>query len=109
MKTKNLILTVVLIAGSISVQAQFLKKLKEKVNATVDRKINGTVDKTISKTTDKVVDSTTLKIEKVAKDIGKKKKDKNSASDRNSPDKTIPETEKPIVKDSTARKAPNKA
>lgn len=101
MKTKNLILTALLIAGSTVVQAQFFKKLKEKVNATVDRKINGTVDKVISKTTDKVVDSTTSKIEKATKEIGKGKKDK-----KNKQEKSIPETEKPIVQDSTARKEP---
>ena len=85
-----------LVAGSITAQAQFFKKLKEKVNATVDRKINGTVDKVIHKTTDKVVDSTASKIEKVTKDIGKGKKH----------NKPIPETEKPVVQDSTVRKDP---
>jgi hypothetical protein len=100
MKTKNLILTVLLIAGSTTVQAQFFKKLKEKVNATVDRKVNGTIDKAISKTTDKVVDSTTQKIEKVTKEIGKRKKEKKSLN------KSVPETENPIAQDSTARKEP---
>ncbi|WP_295122088.1 hypothetical protein [uncultured Chitinophaga sp.] len=94
MKIINLMLTILLILGSNTVQAQFLKKLKEKVNATMDRKINGTIDKAISKTTDKVVDSTTHKIEKVTKDISKRKKQ----------NKTIPETEEPIVRDSTARR-----
>lgn len=106
MKTKNLILTVLLIVGSTTVQAQFFKKLKEKVNATVERKINGTVDKAISKTTDKVVDSTTRKIEKVTKDIGKGKKDKKSLSDKNNQNKSIPKTEVPLVQDSTVRKDP---
>ncbi|GGG97785.1 hypothetical protein [Pedobacter zeae] len=101
MKTKNLILSVLLIAVGTTVQAQFFKKLKEKVNATMDRKINNTVDKAIHKTTDKVVDSTASKIEKAAKDIGKGKKDKKSKQD-----KSVPETEKPIVQDSTARKEP---
>ncbi|KRT15490.1 hypothetical protein ASU31_14160 [Pedobacter ginsenosidimutans] len=109
MKTKNLMLTILLLAGSITVQAQFLKKLKEKVNATVDRKINATVDKAINKTTDKVVDSSSRKIEKMAKNIGKGKKDKRNASDKTNENKSVPETEKPIVQDSTTRKDPNKA
>lgn len=101
-----MLIVLLLVAGSITARAQFFKKLKEKVNATVDRKINGTVDKVIHKTTDKVVDSTTSKIEKMAKDIGTGKKDKKNASDKNNQNKSVPETEKPMVQDSTARKEP---
>lgn len=96
MKIRHLMLAVLLVVGSTTAQAQFLKKLKGKVSTTVDRKINNTIDKAISKTTDKVVDSTTHKIERAAKDIGKRKKQK----------KSIPETEEPIVQDSTVRKEP---
>lgn len=100
MKIKNLILTILLLAGSITAQAQFLKKLKEKVNSTVDRKINGAIDKVINKTTAKVVDSSSRKIEKIANDLSKGRKDKG----KNKQHKSIPETEKPIVLDSTIRK-----
>lgn len=104
MKTKHFLLTTLLIVGYTTAQAQFFKKLKEKVNTTVNSKINNTVDKAINKTTNKVVDSTAIKIEKVAKDVGQRKNDKKSVSDKKEEENTIPETEKPIVPDSTARK-----
>jgi len=104
MKIRNLMLTALLIVGSTTAQAQFLKKLKEKVNTTVNNKINNTVDKAINKTTNKVVDSTSSKIEKVAKDVGKRKKDKKHASNKKNEENSVPATEKPIVPDSTIRK-----
>ena len=104
MRTRIFMLTVMLVAGSITVQAQFLKKLKDKVSVAADRKINSTVDKAINKTTDKVVDSAAGRVEKMAGDVGKKKKDKKSTSRRNSQNKSLPETENPVVQDSTASK-----
>ncbi len=59
MKTKHIILTLLFLSMSYTVEAQFFKKLKKKAQAAAERTILNKTDEVVTKKTEQIIDSAT--------------------------------------------------